>query len=230
MLFEANLGDRVRTDVTDLFYLQNPQFTAGFCSTDTPDHYGFAPDYYPSKGESPEDFTPDWLIGMIRIATDEPDLDPVIRWTAPWEVAARLARRFRSGRVFLVGDAAKVTPPTGGMGGNTAIGDGHDLAWKLAAVLRGDAGLALLDTYEAERRPIARMVIDTSLHNMKLHNMKQRMHPDLDVTGLTPAEDPMAICLGFRTAPRPSSPRTTTRHAPRTPSRRPADRVSAPPT
>ncbi|MFD8497667.1 aklavinone 12-hydroxylase RdmE [Amycolatopsis sp. NPDC059657] len=193
VLFEANLGDRVRTDVTDLFYLQNPHFTAGFCSTDTPDHYGFAPDYHPSKGESPEDFTPERLIEMIRIATDEPDLEPVIHWTAPWEVAARLARRFRSGRVFLVGDAAKVTPPTGGMGGNTAIGDGHDLAWKLAAVLRGEAGPALLDTYEAERRPIARMVIDTSLHNMK-----QRMHPDLDVSGLTPAEDPMAICLGFR--------------------------------
>ena len=89
---------------------------------------------------------------MIRAATDLPDLEPEIVWTGSWEIAARLADRFRSGRVFLVGDAAKVTPPTGGQGGNTAVGDGADIAWKLAAVLRGDAGPALLDTYEAERQ------------------------------------------------------------------------------
>jgi putative polyketide hydroxylase len=60
-------------------------------------------------------------------------------------------------------------------------------------VLRGEAGPALLDTYEAERRPIARMIIDTSLHNMK-----QRMHPDLDVSGSTGPEDMLNAVLGFR--------------------------------
>ena len=162
-------------------------------NTDVPNRYVFAPDYFPDRGESPADFGHDRLVSMIRAATDLPDLDPEIVWTGSWEVAARLADRFRSGRVFLVGDAAKVTPPTGGMGGNTAIGDGADIAWKLAAVLHGEAGPALLDTYEAERRPIARMVIDASLHNMK-----QRMNPDLDVSGITKAEDPLGILLGFR--------------------------------
>jgi hypothetical protein len=179
--------------VTDLFYLQHPEFTAGLVNTDTPNRYVFAPDYHPDRGESPADFTPERLVSMIRAATDLPDLEPEIVWTGSWEIAARLADRFRAGRVFLVGDAAKVTPPTGGMGGNTAVGDGADIAWKLAAVLRGEAGPALLDTYEAERRPIARMVIDASLHNMK-----ERMHPELDVSGLTKAEDPLGILLGFR--------------------------------
>jgi putative polyketide hydroxylase len=59
-------------------------------------------------------------------------------------------------------------------------------------VLRGEAGEALLDTYEAERRPIATMIVDTSLHNMK-----QRMRPDLDVSGLTPPVEPFAGMLGF---------------------------------
>ncbi|VVJ15713.1 Polyketide hydroxylase WhiE VIII [Amycolatopsis camponoti] len=193
VVFDADLGDRVQPGVTDLFYLQHPDFTAGLVNTDVPNRYVFAPDYFPDRGESPADFGHDRLVSMIRAATDLPDLEPQIVWTGSWEIAARLADRFRAGRVFLAGDAAKVTPPTGGQGGNTAVGDSADIAWKLAAVLRGDAGAALLDTYEAERRPIARMIIDTSLHNMK-----QRMHPGLDVTGITEPEDMLNAILGFR--------------------------------
>jgi 2-polyprenyl-6-methoxyphenol hydroxylase-like FAD-dependent oxidoreductase len=193
VVFDADLGDRVKAGVTDLFYLRNPEFTAGLSNTDVAGRYVFAPDYHPERGESPADFSHDRLVAMIRTATDLPGLEPKIVWTGSWEIAARIAERFRSGRVFLVGDAAKVTPPSGGQGGNTAVGDGADLAWKLASVLRGDAGDALLDTYEAERKPIARMIVD-----MSLHNLKQRMHPDLDVSGLTAAEDPLAAVLGFR--------------------------------
>jgi 2-polyprenyl-6-methoxyphenol hydroxylase-like FAD-dependent oxidoreductase len=69
--------------------------------------------------------------------------------------SARIADRFRSGRVFLVGDAAHRVTPRGGTGMNTAIHDGYDLGWKLAWVLRGWAGAGLLDSYEAERRPVA---------------------------------------------------------------------------
>jgi putative polyketide hydroxylase len=193
VVFDADLGDRVQPEVSDLFYLQHPDFTAGLVNTDVPNRYVFAPDYFPSRGESPADFPHDRLVSMIRAATDLPDLEPEIVWTGSWEIAARLADRFREGRVFLAGDAAKVTPPTGGQGGNTAVGDAADLAWKLAAVLRGEAGPALLDTYEAERRPIARMIIDTSLHNMK-----QRMHPGLDVSGITEPVDMLNAILGFR--------------------------------
>ncbi|MFE0027544.1 aklavinone 12-hydroxylase RdmE [Amycolatopsis sp. NPDC059021] len=193
VVFDADLGDRVKPGITDLFYLQHPEFVGGLSNTDIPGRYVFSLDYYPEKGQSPADFPPERIAELIRLATDLPELEPRIQWTGPWEIAARVAERFRSGRVFLVGDAAKVTPPTGGQGGNTAVGDGADLAWKLAAVLDGDAGDELLDTYEAERRPIAQMIVNTSLHHLK-----ERMQPDLDVSDLAPPEDSFAAMLGFR--------------------------------
>ena len=66
-----------------------------------------------------------------------------------------MADRFAAGKVLLVGDAARSQPPSGGLGGNTGIAEAYNLAWKLAAVLHGEAGEALLTTYDAERRPLA---------------------------------------------------------------------------
>src|SRR6185503_4721387 len=63
------------------------------------------------------------------------------------------------GRVFLAGDAAHVVPPNGGFGGNTGVQDAHNLAWKLAAVVRGEAAPALLDTYETERLPLCQLMV-----------------------------------------------------------------------
>ncbi|GAB3584971.1 FAD-dependent monooxygenase [Amycolatopsis endophytica] len=193
VVFDADLGDHLQADVTDLYYLQNAEFTGALVNTDIPGRYVFAVDLHPERGETLADFPEERLTGLIRAGTDLPGLEPRIRWTGAWEMAARIAERFSAGRVFLVGDAAKVTPPTGGMGGNTAVGDGHDIAWKLAAVLRGDAGPALLDSYEAERKPIAEMVVATSLHNAR-----ERMLPGLDLSGTPEPVDPLALTLGFR--------------------------------
>ncbi|OXM63225.1 MULTISPECIES: aklavinone 12-hydroxylase RdmE [Amycolatopsis] len=189
IVFDADLGDRLLPGVTDLFYLQGPEFTGALVNTDIPGRYVCSVDVPEGVDALPEER----LVQLIRAATDLPDLEPKIQWTGMWEMAARIADRFAAGRVFLVGDAAKVTPPTGGMGGNTAVGDGHDIAWKLAAVLRGDAGPGLLDSYEAERKPIAEMVVNTSLHNAK-----ERLVPDLDLTGLAEPVDQVALTLGFR--------------------------------
>ena len=82
-------------------------------------------------------------------------------WLSVFRTNARLAERYRAGRVLLAGDAAHVHPPTGGQGLNTSLQDGYNLGWKLAAVLKG-APAGLLDTYEAERRPIAADVLDLS--------------------------------------------------------------------
>ena len=81
-------------------------------------------------------------------------------WLSSFRINERLAARYRDGRCFLAGDAAHVHSPAGGQGMNTGIQDATNLGWKLAAVLRGrgDAEL-LLDSYEAERRPVARGVI-----------------------------------------------------------------------
>jgi hypothetical protein len=84
-----------------------------------------------------------------------PDLAPRIEMIAPVSFAVRLAARFRQGDAFLVGDAAHQITPRGGTGMNMAIRDAHDLGWKLAWVLRGWAPASLLDSYEAERRPVA---------------------------------------------------------------------------
>jgi len=84
------------------------------------------------------------------------DLDVEIITTGRWELGASVAERFSAGRVFLAGDAAHCLPPTrGGYGANTGIHDAHNLAWKLAAVLDGTSKPNLLDTYDAERRPVA---------------------------------------------------------------------------
>jgi hypothetical protein len=82
-----------------------------------------------------------------------------------WTAGAQVADRFRAGPVLLAGDAAHRLTPVGGMGMNTGVHDVHNLAWTLAAVLAGRAGDGLLDTYEAERRPVARRNVAWSLAN-----------------------------------------------------------------
>ena len=77
-----------------------------------------------------------------------------VSWASAYRMNARLAERYRDGRVFLAGDAAHTHPPTGGQGLNTSVQDAYNLGWKLAAAL-ADASTPLLDSYEAERRPIA---------------------------------------------------------------------------
>ena len=83
-----------------------------------------------------------------------------------WPVEGTVADRFCVGRVFLVGDAAHRHPPSGALGLNTAVQDAHNLAWKLAAVLSGHADDALLDSYAAERRPVAQRVVERALYSL----------------------------------------------------------------
>jgi 2-polyprenyl-6-methoxyphenol hydroxylase-like FAD-dependent oxidoreductase len=82
-----------------------------------------------------------------------------VAWTALFRIHSRIADRFRAGRAFLVGDAAHIHSPAGGQGMNLAIGDAFNLGWKLALVATGRAHDGLLDSYEAERRPVARTVL-----------------------------------------------------------------------
>lgn len=101
------------------------------------------------------DLSVDGLADMVRVRTGRNDLAVLdVCWASAYRMNARLADRYRNGRVFLIGDAAHTHPPTGGQGLNTSAQDAYNLGWKLAAVLKG-APQALLDTYEQERRPIA---------------------------------------------------------------------------
>ncbi|GAC1310494.1 MAG: FAD-dependent monooxygenase [Vulcanimicrobiaceae bacterium] len=85
-----------------------------------------------------------------------------VRWFSTYRIHHRVASRFRSGRAFLLGDAAHVHSPVGGQGMNTGIGDAVNLAWKLAAVLDGGGAETLLDTYEPERIAFARRLVATT--------------------------------------------------------------------
>ncbi|OUI97801.1 FAD-dependent oxidoreductase [Acetobacter sp. DsW_54] len=109
----------------------------------------------PVAMEGEIDLSPAGLTTLIVARTDRRDIIVhSVSWSSVYVMSARLADRYRVGRIFIAGDAAHVHPPTGGQGLNTSVQDAYNLGWKLASVLAG-APEALLDSYEAERRPVA---------------------------------------------------------------------------
>jgi tetracenomycin A2 monooxygenase-dioxygenase len=148
--------------------------------------------YHPDRGQSPADFTHERCVQLIRTVSGRPDLPVEIAGTVPWEGAQRVADAFNTGRVFLAGDAAHVHPPAGGFGANTGIHDAHNLSWKLAAVLRGWAPPALLDSYDAERRPLGTAMAEQAL----LRNRIRHNHASAeDLAGMV---DDIVVTLGYR--------------------------------
>lgn len=116
----------------------------------------------PLEGEV--DFSASGLNVTVAQRTGRSDIHiDSVSWASAYQMNARLADRYRVGRVFLVGDAAHIHPPTGGQGLNTSVQDSYNLGWKLAAVIDGCPD-ALLDTYEEERRPIAASVLGLATH------------------------------------------------------------------
>jgi 2-polyprenyl-6-methoxyphenol hydroxylase-like FAD-dependent oxidoreductase len=115
--------------------------------------------------ESEADYDAARCAGLVRDALEDPALDFEVATIGSWTMTAQVAERYREGRVFLVGDSAHRFPPTGGLGLNSGVQDAHNLAWKLAAVLSGEAPASLLDSYESERRPVARNNAEQSLRN-----------------------------------------------------------------
>lgn len=109
-------------------------------------------------------------------------IDAEVLSTDPWTARMQVVDRMRSGRVVLAGDAAHLNPPFGGHGLNTGIGDAVDLGWKLAAVLAGWGGPALLDSYERERRPIQERVVREATANMAVTS-PELFAADLDTDG-----------------------------------------------
>jgi tetracenomycin A2 monooxygenase-dioxygenase len=151
-----------------------------------------APLYFPERGESPEDFTDERCVEIVRTASGVPDMKVEIVDKVPWQGAQLVADTFRAGRVFLAGDAAHVHPPAGGFGANTGIHDAHNLAWKLGAVLRGHAGDALLDTYDVERRRVGEAMAEQAM----IRNRIRHGHADAETTAAM--VDDIVITLGYR--------------------------------
>jgi 2,4-dichlorophenol 6-monooxygenase len=118
------------------------------------------------------------LQGYIREAIGDPTTPFKIKKISPWQVNHVVAKSYRCGRVFLAGDAAHRHSPANGLGSNTSVQDSYNLAWKLSLVLSDKADESLLDSYNDERQPVGRKVIDRA---MKSH---VEIEPWSDAAGL----------------------------------------------
>src|SRR6266699_1756889 len=159
MIFEADLMELFRKRHAVMCFLSNDTIASGALvpypgSSARPDLFRLDVGYDPEE-ETPASYPEARCLQLIRAAVGIPDLPVQLKTVLAYEAVALVADRFEVGRVFLVGDAARTQPPSGGLGGNTGIAEAYNLTWKLAAVLRGEAGEALLATYDAERRPQA---------------------------------------------------------------------------
>lgn len=106
---------------------------------------------------------------MLRVLGLAPDEIERVIHVSEWLIQGIVADRYGEGRVFLAGDACKVHPPTGGLGMNSGVQDVYNLCWKLSLVLRGAATASLLESYEAERRPVAQANVEAALANAMNH-------------------------------------------------------------
>jgi putative polyketide hydroxylase len=120
-----------------------------------------------SKENTSDDFTDEYCIEEVRRVVGEPDFPVKILKKSFWTMGKGVAEKFREGKVFLAGDSAHQIPPTGGLGMNTGVQDAHNLAWKLAWILKYPISETLLQTYSEERRPIAERNIEWSCQNAK---------------------------------------------------------------
>ncbi|WP_308190308.1 FAD-dependent monooxygenase [Amycolatopsis sp. GM8] len=121
------------------------------------------------------------------------DTVPVtIRSTSLWGNNKMYATRYRAGRVFCSGDAVHRHPPSNGLGSNTSIQDSYNLAWKLAAVLSGQAGEELLDSYDAERAPVGKQIV------LRANKSIEEFGPIFEALGFTDSDDPAAQLASMR--------------------------------
>jgi len=161
--FENNLRNHVQTPAK-LFWIFNPESAGTFIAHHIEKRWVYMQPIYLDY-EQKESFTKAYLENRIKKALGDESLDIDVKSISYWRMSAQIAETYRRNRVILVGDAAHRFPPTGGLGMNTGIPDAHNIAWKLQAVIRGWANEKFLDTYEAERKPIAEQNCEESLFN-----------------------------------------------------------------
>ncbi|KOG30750.1 FAD-dependent oxidoreductase [Streptomyces resistomycificus] len=179
-------------------YLTSPDADGALLPVDNRENWVFHAPWHPEQGETLEEFTDERCVAHIRRAVGVADLDVQITGRAPWHAAQRVARSYRAGRVFLAGDSAHEMSPTGAFGSNTGIQDAHNLAWKLAAVLDGWAGEGLLDSYDAERRPVAEATSARAAARSVEHSHPGFAPPPGVGGGGGPQRGILNVALGYR--------------------------------
>jgi putative polyketide hydroxylase len=178
-VFRAPLWEVLGERRYGLYPITHPDAGGVFVPSGRPDRwvYGFEWD---RARERLADHDEARVAGRIRIASGVAGLSPRIERIGAFSFAAQLAERFRRDSAFLVGDAAHRVTPRGGTGMNTALHDGYDLGWKLAWALRGWADPELLDSYEAERRPVAEHNVARSADpSGSYRQAEEELHADL---------------------------------------------------
>lgn len=158
--FEADLSEFIQGDAFGFSMVLHPEVLGALIPVDNARRWIYHVSYDPLKGERPEDFTIERCKQIIQTAIGSTNVKSEIVSVLPWKAAESTATKFQDNRIFLVGDSAHIMPPTGGFGSNTGIQDVHNLAWKLAAVIKGKAKPKLLETYHEERYPVAKLTID----------------------------------------------------------------------
>ena len=158
-------------------FLINPDiggsWTSGVMIPEGPTQWGHESEEWVLHVRHPDqtgtELDPDAVVARLHeILGLTPDEVRVIH-VSEWAILGQVADRYAEGRIFLAGDACKVHPPTGGLGMNSGVQDVYNLAWKLMLVLRGQAGPALLETYQPERRPVAEANVKAALANAANH-------------------------------------------------------------
>lgn len=174
IIFEADLSAVLSGRHITLCYVDNPQLpdSQGFLMPiDNQRRWMFTSALHPERGERREELTDERCIEQIRIAVGVPDLEVTILPAYPWdtvkaglwELTALWAEQYQQGRVFLAGDSAHTILPTGAMGASTGIQDAFNLAWKMALVLFGQAAPSLLTSYEEERLPVGKLMVEQTM-------------------------------------------------------------------
>ncbi|PHE95159.1 FAD-binding monooxygenase [Bacillus wiedmannii] len=158
--FEADLSEFIQGDAFGFTMVLHPEVLGALIPVDNERRWIYHVSYDPLKGEQPEDFTIERCKQIIQTAIGSTKVESKIVSVLPWEATESTAVKFQDNRIFLVGDSAHIMPPTGGFGSNTGMQDAHNLAWKLAAVIKGKANPKLLETYYEERYPVAKLTTE----------------------------------------------------------------------
>jgi 2-polyprenyl-6-methoxyphenol hydroxylase-like FAD-dependent oxidoreductase len=179
-----------------VIYINNPT-VRGFLRMDKGNRSGFLAVNtvgnvsHPDSSRIADTITLETALDIVRAAVGVPDAPIEVTQIIPWRTVADSAERYGQGRVFLVGDAAHTMPPNGGFGGNTGVQDTHNLAWKIALVLRGAASPKLLETYDAERRPVGALTVEQAYSRYV-----RRTAPHLGIDTVPPLIDDWHMEIG----------------------------------
>lgn len=163
---EADLESLVAEKDQALYWIATPKAPGVFIALGgNRRRFCFNTAWYPDRGEKAEDYDEARCLDLVHAALGTRDLPVKILAVGPWVLCGQVIDRYREGRLFFGGDTAHLNIPTGGFGFNTGMQETHNLAWKIAAVLRGAAPDRLLDTYHDERRAIAVFNVEKSREN-----------------------------------------------------------------